>query len=75
MAELLTLDSANAQLRAAMTSLVNQNIALALERRKLVGELEAALDACPKAIRVREGGGPENLAASVAVTLASLTRE
>jgi hypothetical protein len=33
-------------------------------------ELEAALDYCPVAIRVREGGGPENLAASVAVSLA-----
>jgi hypothetical protein len=40
------------------------------ERDGLKTELEDALDCCPVAIRVREGGGPENLAASVAVSLA-----
>jgi hypothetical protein len=37
-------------------------------------ELIAAMDACPGAVRVCEGGGPENLAASVAVNLARLKR-
>lgn len=32
-------------------------------------EVKEALDATPGAIRVREGGGPENLGASVALTL------
>lgn len=34
--------------------------------------IEAALKACPYAIRVREGGGPENLAASLAVTFSKM---
>lgn len=37
---------------------------------RLEEEIKAALDSYPKAIRVREGGGPENLAASLTVTFA-----
>ncbi len=43
--------------------------------RALKKEATAALDYCDAAIRVREGGGPENLAKSIAVTLAKLDRE
>lgn len=51
------------------------NPALKVEaEHDLQKELEAALDALgTRAIRVREGSGPENLAASVAVTLQSLS--
>lgn len=43
--------------------------------QKLNKELEAALDYTPGAVRVREGNGPENLAASIAVTLSALSKK
>lgn len=59
-----TLQTEKASLRAQLTAA--QEELAALKR-----ELESALN-FPKAIRVREGGGHENLAASVAVTFSAL---
>ncbi len=38
-------------------------------------EIVCVLDLCPGAVRVREGGGPENIAASLAVTVAGLRND
>jgi len=49
-----------------------------LENRidKFESEIMAALEVAGKyAVRVREGGGPENLAASLAVTVAKMASE
>lgn len=43
--------------------------------KKLVAELDACLKLEPKAVRCCEGGGPENIAASVAITMASLRKD
>lgn len=42
---------------------------------KLNGEMVAVLEATPGAIRVMEGGGPENPIASIAVTMSKLRSE
>lgn len=42
------------------------------EGEKLKTEIEYFLDNCPEAVRVREGGGMEDIAASFAVTMAKL---
>jgi phage terminase large subunit GpA-like protein len=45
------------------------------ELKALKQELEAILDRVPEAVRVREGGGQENLAASLAMTVFKLRDE
>lgn len=50
-------------------------MALKSEADQLRKEIIACLDMCPKAVRVHEDGGPENIAASLAVTMAKLVSE
>ena len=51
--------------------------AVAVDRSRLLTEIAAVLDCMPSAcvVRVREGGGPENLAASLAVSVGKLARQ
>lgn len=52
--------------------LVAEVAVASLDLKKLEDEVRAVLDSTPGAVRVHEGGGPENLAASLAVTVAAL---